>query len=317
MAISQFSAKTQYFSYEGMLFEDYIILDIPAMAEGEKLISVEIKQSGQIDDVLKFPILISGITRYYLNLPLPQTPDTAQTLNWSDIWNAMDYGVKLYMAQRFGASASDCGSFLRSVSNLNAIVIYYKNGNATGGATFEMYTYTGGDYVYLPVEIDYPLTLTCNFDTAGGGDAPPSQAVLGQKSLVVTRPPDPLKEGETFGGWALSAEGQAIAFPYTYTTEESSGDIDFTLYALWGSVSHDATYYLDGGTNNALNPLSYDKDTAFNFYDPYKAGHTFLGWYDSAEGGNRKYGIVKNSGEGLTFYARWSKKPVAKGGHVY
>ena len=146
---------------------------------------------------------------------------------------------------------------------------------------------------------------------------PLSQAGLGKNSLAVTQPLSPQRSDSIFKGWALTAEGEEVVFPYAYTTEQTSGDTTFTLYALWTALFYEVTYYLDGGTNNELNPLTYDQNTSCNFYDPYKAGHAFLGWYDSAQWDNRKYGITLNSPNGLTFYARWNAKPAAKGGYVY
>ena len=318
MAISEFTINTQYSAYEGVVLEEYIIADVMAMYEDEKITSMQIKQSGTMHDILKLPVLKGENVYYFLNLPLPQTENTALTLSWGDIWNAFDYAAQLHLAKKYGASAADCGNFLQSAGNLNALLMYYKNGTVDGGAAFDMFNISGGtDTLMLPLEIDYPLTLTCNFDAAGGLSAPLPQGEYGKQSITVTEPSAPSKGGETFLGWGLSTGGEAVTFPFTYTTQQTNGDISFTLYALWQGAIYAVEYYLDGGTNSAQNPLNYTKETSFNFYDPYKAGHTFLGWFDSAQAGNRKYGIVKNSGEGLVFYARWDKKPPAKGGYVY
>lgn len=315
MAIDFLKLNTNYDSYQFYVWGDYILGDISAF-EGEKIVSLEIKQSAPTADMIKMPVCKSGTVYYYMSLTV-RNDSSLQSFSWAQIWDAFDYGVKVHLSNKYGASLQDSGTLLRKIANSNVNLIYYLNGGIIGGVPMDIFTYTGGSTIYLPLALNYPLTITCNFDTGTGLPQPPSQAKLGETSLTVTSPPSPQRSGSIFKGWALTAEGEELTFPYTYTTQETSGDITFTLYALWTRIFYDVTYYLDGGTNNEQNPLTYDGNTSCNFYDPYKAGHAFLGWYDSAQWENRKYGIPLNSPSGLTFYARWNAKPAAKGGYVH
>lgn len=315
MAIDFLRLTTNYDSYQFYVYEDYALGDITAY-EGEKFVSLEIRQSAPAADTIKMPVLKGGTTYYYLSLAV-NADLSLQSFSWAQMWNAFDYGVKIHLSNKYGASSQDSGTLLHDFKNFNVNLMYYLMGGVIGGLPMDVFTYAGGNIRELPLELNYPLTITCNFNTGTGLPQPPSQAGVGNKSLTVTQPSSPQKSGSTFFGWALTEEGEKLTFPYAYTTQQTSGDIAFTLYALWEAISNEVVYHLDGGTNNELNPLIYDQNTSFNFYDPFKAGHAFLGWYDSAQWENRKYGITLNSPPGLTFYARWSAKSAAKGGYVY
>ncbi len=82
--------------------------------------------------------------------------------------------------------------------------------------------------------------------------------------------PEPSRTGYTFGGW------------YNGKTKVENGTWkyleDVTLTAKWNVINYNIKYYLNDATIND-NPLTYtyDDDTIV-LNDPYKKGHTFIGW---------------------------------------
>lgn len=80
---------------------------------------------------------------------------------------------------------------------------------------------------------------------------------------------------------------------YLYCQEE------FEVYAI--------TYELNGGTNHAENPASYDKTMEITFKEPTRTGYTFAGWYTEATFTNAITGIPKGTTGAITLYAKWQE----------
>ncbi|SHK23043.1 Listeria/Bacterioides repeat-containing protein [Fibrobacter sp. UWB12] len=133
--------------------------------------------------------------------------------------------------------------------------------------------------------------------------------------------------GKTVVDFVLAEEGQKIAAPeapvpdegyafdgwYTESTCENKFNFESTvineneiLYAKWNKVKYDIEYHLDGGTNNAKNPASYDIDTeTFMFEAPVKDGHVFKGWYYDAEFNEKATQVTKGTTGKKDLYAEW------------
>ena len=82
--------------------------------------------------------------------------------------------------------------------------------------------------------------------------------------------PAPTRIGYTFDGW------------YNGTSKVEGGVWkyldDVTLVAKWNAINYNITYYLNGATINN-NPLTYTyDDESIVLSDPYREGHTFIGW---------------------------------------
>lgn len=95
----------------------------------------------------------------------------------------------------------------------------------------------------------------------------------------------------------------------------------------WPSVAEDAFegcdnlvtteihYALDGGTNNASNPIEYlvGASNSITLQNPTKKGFTFAGWYKNSERTVKAAApeitpnIVAEAGGELTFYAKWTE----------
>ncbi len=119
---------------------------------------------------------------------------------------------------------------------------------------------------------------------------------------------DAIYSGVTFAGW--------------YETEDFSGEpvtvIDtarkenITLYAKWDFPTFNITYELDGGTNHANNPATFQvnpEGVNVILQAPTKAGYIFDGWYyyDDFTGSLSKYddGWHFNGSADTTIYAKW------------
>ena len=61
---------------------------------------------------------------------------------------------------------------------------------------------------------------------------------------------------------------------------------------------------MNGGTNNANNPLSYTIEDSVTLLNPSRTGYGFTGWFD--ESNNKVTGISVGSHGDRTFTARWN-----------
>jgi uncharacterized repeat protein (TIGR02543 family) len=69
--------------------------------------------------------------------------------------------------------------------------------------------------------------------------------------------------------------------------------------------SYTVTYYLNGGTNNAANPSSYDATQTITLKNPKKTGYTFDGWYTDSDYSATLNVITSGTTGDLTLYAKW------------
>ena len=136
-----------------------------------------------------------------------------------------------------------------------------------------------------------------NFDPKGGSEI---NYEMEYSSSGLTKPEDPSKDYYDFGGW--------------FTDESFEDEFDFslperslTLYAKWIPTEYAITYVLDGGTNNAANPATYNVEESVTFAAPSKVGHTFNGWYSTPEFTSAPLeGIEAGSHGAITVYASFS-----------
>lgn len=104
------------------------------------------------------------------------------------------------------------------------------------------------------------------------------------------------KNGYTFKGWYDS-------FDNPITSIEKGSMEEINLFAKWEIVTYQINYDLDGGTNNANNPLSYTVEDEINLLEPYKKGYTFDGWFNND---TLLSTIQRGTFGNLTLKAKWS-----------
>jgi uncharacterized repeat protein (TIGR02543 family) len=88
---------------------------------------------------------------------------------------------------------------------------------------------------------------------------------------------------------------------------------DKTYYAgSWTLITYNITYILNGGTNAATNPATYNFESALiNLAAPTRGGYTFGGWYEnSGFTGAATAAIAPGSAGNKTFYAKWNEGTV-------
>ena len=148
-----------------------------------------------------------------------------------------------------------------------------------------------------PLIVEY----TVSFDSQGGSGLSPVKVPEGGK---VTKPGDPIKEGETFLGWYKEN---------TYTTiwdfDKDVVTQNLSLYARWAKPEqkvYTVSFETDGGSEVA--PLKViEGDKLVKPSDPTKTDCSFLGWYADAaltDAWPFAAGVVKAD---MTLYARWSE----------
>ena len=96
-----------------------------------------------------------------------------------------------------------------------------------------------------------------------------------------------------------------INFPAT--TIPFSADGNVTLWTICVPTNYSITYNLDGGTNHAGNPATYNiESTTITLQAPTKIGYTFGGWFDNEDcAGNAVTTIATGSHGNVTLYAKW------------
>ncbi len=112
----------------------------------------------------------------------------------------------------------------------------------------------------------------------------------------------PARDFYTFAGWYESDDftGNATA----KIAEGSYGNK--TFYAKWTPITYNITYELNGGTNNAENPNTYNTEISIELKAPTKAGYTFAGWFIDEDFEDQSSEISLGEGDAKTFYAKWN-----------
>ena len=111
------------------------------------------------------------------------------------------------------------------------------------------------------------------------------------------------KDGYTFIGWAISAEGDVVYTPgkkITLTT-------DLTLYAIW-RINRTISFNANGGTGT-MNAVTQADGTNYTIPECSftRDGYSFVGWATSTDGAvEYNPGAVTTLTGDLTLYAKWA-----------
>ena len=151
-----------------------------------------------------------------------------------------------------------------------------------------------------------PKTYTINLDPQEGSGGTPSVSVTSGGPLSTIDVPS--REAYNFGGYYDQEGGQGTQYYQPDGTSAKNWDkgTDATLYAHWIPTEYVITYELNGGTNHASNPATYNITDEVILQTPTYKGYTFLGWYESVDfAGEVISSIPKGSTGSKTFYAKW------------
>ena len=140
-----------------------------------------------------------------------------------------------------------------------------------------------------------PNQHTVNFVSGFEDKEVPSQKV--EDSETLSKPPL-FVTGYELLGWYNGDE------VWDFKTPVTKG---ITLTAKWKLIEYNITYYLNGGTNNSVNPVKYTVEEGINVSVPSREGKVFLGWYEDAY-----YNVpLSKTAPGekftdVTLYAKWA-----------
>ena len=150
--------------------------------------------------------------------------------------------------------------------------------------------------------VDYTVTLDPQEGT--GGTASVSAKLTNPMPEIEL----PTREAYDFGGYYDAEGGQGTQYYKPDGTSAKKWDktTDATLYAHWIPTEYNITYELNGGTNHASNPKTYNITQEITLQDPTYTGHIFKGWFDNADfTGDAILSISAGSTGAKTFYAKW------------
>ncbi|MDY6426347.1 MAG: InlB B-repeat-containing protein [Synergistales bacterium] len=109
------------------------------------------------------------------------------------------------------------------------------------------------------------------------------------------------RTGYTFSGWNTSADATGTSYADKASIKVSA---DKTLYAQWTAIIYVISYDLNGGTNNASNPISYTVTSPdITLQAPTKTGYTFAKW---TSGDTEITSIPQGSTGNMTLKANWT-----------
>ena len=115
---------------------------------------------------------------------------------------------------------------------------------------------------------------------------------------------EPTKENYEFIGWFSDENFSNIV---AGIVKGSTGNKLF--YAKWVLKHFTISYELDGGVNNAENPLTYTVESQTKILqDPTKENYVFNGWYTDLTYTEKVYEITQGSAGNRTIYAKWTPK---------
>ncbi len=165
-----------------------------------------------------------------------------------------------------------------------------------------------------------PTLYTVSFNANGGNGSMNPKEDIEEGSEYTLPACDFTREGYTFAGWALSANGQAIA------TETIEINQNVELFALWqeneqpGPTLYTVSFDANGGTGT-MNPVE-NLEAGYQYTLPQcaftKEGFTFDGWALTAQGekiDDTKIEVNAN----ITLYALWQEEigPAPFDGVIY
>lgn len=140
-----------------------------------------------------------------------------------------------------------------------------------------------------------------SFESNGGS---PLFSITGANGFTPTKPNNPIKQGNAFGGWYTDA---ALTSQYAFTTPIETNT---TLYAEWISGGHTVTFDANGGTPALLTKAVPHDAVVAQPGNPLLEGYDFLGWYTEQTNGI-KWNFNTSVTADMTLWAHWKIKTYA------
>lgn len=161
------------------------------------------------------------------------------------------------------------------------------------GETVKLYAHWGDTRVCT-------ITLDGNGFTLPEG-YPTSEIIeYGQNySKLLDNISNPVREGYTFLGWYLNAEGTGSA-----VTRNSIVNGDHTLYAKWRINTFKVTLNLNYGSSPSVKTVDYGTELSKVLTEPERTGYAFEGWFTDQKCENPVAPDTKVTSD-VTLYAKW------------
>ena len=143
----------------------------------------------------------------------------------------------------------------------------------------------------------HTVTWKANGGNWGGNDA--DKIVSYDYGQTITKVADPTRTGYTFDGWH---NGTSIVTP-----ETTMPDDDLTYTAQWSPNSITITWNANGGSvSPESSNYTYNGDPVV-LPEPTRDGYTFLGWFTSANGGDKINDVGKDNKptSDVEYFAQW------------
>lgn len=173
---------------------------------------------------------------------------------------------------------------------LSETIYTFGEGNATITAQWELETYS----------IEY------NYSNGEATEEMPDSYTIFSEDIII---PEPVREGYTFIGWAVTTEGdEENSEPETETVIESGSMGNIVCTAHWTPNVHTITYNCDGGIILiGSEEIEFGESVVLD--EPVKDGYVFVGWYDNEELNGEMYEAdsyyTLEEDEDIILYAKW------------
>ncbi|MCK9482132.1 MAG: InlB B-repeat-containing protein [Bacteroidia bacterium] len=220
-------------------------------------------------------------------------------------WHALNYNITYYLNGGTNNSNNKT-SYTIETETFNLLnpsrenydfAGWYDNANFTGNPITQIVQGSTGHRSFYAKWV--PTVYTISY-VDGGGCAEHAYTVESGETTLCT---SATRSGYTFKGWYDNP-----SFNGSSTTQIPAGSAgNKTFYAKWEAINYSITYYLDGGSSNPDNPVTYNIETnTFDLFPSSKMGYNFDGWYANSNfSGDPVAQIVKGSTGNKTFYAKW------------
>lgn len=185
---------------------------------------------------------------------------------------------------------------------------------ATGGTQVTaatVYTTADDSTVYATWT---PVTYNINTDANGGNDVADGTYTIENGTI----PAGGTRTGYTFSHWEVAADSGNWVAGETFDAGSSAAGkySDVTLKAIWTANDYTASFELNdaegiGSASVDKNQITVTYDSAVNTNEALpvatRNGYTFLGWFTSAEGGEKVTDATVYTTDGnSTYYAQWA-----------
>ena len=186
---------------------------------------------------------------------------------------------------------------------------WYESADFSGSKVEKIAAGSKGDKTfYAKWEEVSEEAYTISYELNGGKISGQATSYTGAEDVTLVAP---TFAGYEFAGWYESAD-----FSGSKVEKIAAGSTgNKTFYAKWNVVEYTVSYELNGGSMTGAVETYNVESEDIALVAPTKEGHTFLGWYESADfAGSKVEKIVAGSTGNKTFYAKWESEEVEDDG---